>query len=60
MSKILKGDNKMAELKFRTEKVSEIPMEFKGDAGMAADGNAKPGHGNIVYHPDRILHITEI
>ncbi len=31
-----------------------IPMEFRGDTGMVADGAAKPGHGNIVYNPDRI------
>lgn len=31
-----------------------IPMEFRGDAGLVANGAAKPGHGNIVYNPDRI------
>lgn len=33
----------------------KIPMEFMGDAGWVASGTAKPGHGNIVYHPDRIF-----
>ncbi len=33
----------------------KIPMEFRGDAGWVASGTAKPGHGNIVYHPDRIF-----
>lgn len=33
----------------------KIPMIFRGDAGWVASGTAKPGHGNIVYHPDRIF-----
>ena len=33
----------------------KIPMEFRGDAGLVADGNAKPRHGNIVYHLDKIF-----
>lgn len=33
----------------------KIPMEFRGDAGWVASSTAKPGHGNIVYHPDRIF-----
>lgn len=33
----------------------KIPMEFRGDAGLLASGTAKPGHGNIVYHPNRIF-----
>lgn len=35
-------------------KDDKIPMEFRGSKGLVADGNAEPGHGNIVYSPDRI------
>lgn len=32
------------------------PMEFRGEKGYIADAKAEPGHGNIVFHPERIFH----
>lgn len=31
-----------------------VPMEFRGEKGYIADAKAKPGHGNIVFHLDKI------
>ena len=30
------------------------PMEFRGNHGLIADRQAQPGHGNIVYNPEKI------
>lgn len=32
-----------------------VPMEFRGAVGYIADANAEPGHGNIVFHPEKIF-----
>lgn len=32
------------------------PMEFRGATGYIADTKAQTGHGNIVFHPERIFH----
>lgn len=35
-------------------RAARIPFAFRGDHGLIAKGDNPPGHGNIVYHPDRI------
>lgn len=33
----------------------KMPMEFRGNKGMIAKKDARPGHGNIVYNPEFIM-----
>lgn len=32
-----------------------VPMEFRGEKGYIADAKTEPGHGNIVFHPEKIF-----